>query len=82
MAIASKVGINRETVSKYLSGGIPVYSRKNTPSKLESYKEIIQKYLSDGYSIRKIYLLLRKTDIQISEPTLRNFIRKNNLKTL
>lgn len=82
MAIASKVGINRETVSKYLSGGIPVYSRKNTPSKLESYKEIIQKYLSDGYSIRKIYLLLRKTDIQTSEPTLRNFIRKNNLKTL
>ena len=45
-------------------------------------KEIIQKYLSDGYSIRKIYILIRKTDIQTSELTLRNFIRKNNLKTL
>jgi transposase/predicted transcriptional regulator len=81
-AIASEVGINRETVSKYLLEGIPVYNRKNISSKLEPYKDIIEKYLSENYSIRKIYLLLKKTGFNVSEPTLRNFIRKNNLRNV
>jgi predicted transcriptional regulator len=81
-AIASEVGINRETVSKYLLEGISVYSRKNISSKLEPYKDVIEKYLSENYSIRKIYLLLKKTGFNVSERTLRNFIRKNNLRNV
>ena len=59
-AIARMTGLDKRTVNKYLKEGeIPIYKKIIRQSKLESYKPLIEGWLSqENYQASRIYELL------------------------
>ncbi len=78
--IAGIIGINRETVSKYINDPDPAIPKKNNtrPGKLRPYYELIEQFPEKDPDVSAVVILQRLHDHNFDGKisTVRNYLRK------